>query len=105
MADRFAEIFLHANEAMYLIDPERDRVLDANTKVCYLLGYSREEIVQIPISAIHPKDMSKLLTFVRSECSPGSDWTDQLDCLTRNGVRLHAEFSGAMLNLDSRPCL
>jgi PAS domain S-box-containing protein len=105
MVDRFAEIFLHANEAMYLIDPECDRVLDANAKACYLLGYSREELVQIPVSAIHPEDMPKLLVFVRSECSPGSGWTDQLICLAKNGTRLHVEFSGAMLNLDGRQCL
>lgn len=105
VTDRFAEIFRNANEAMFLIDPERDRILDANTKACHLLGYPRQELLQIPVSAIHPDGMPRLLAFVRSECSPGSGWTDQLTCVSKNGVRIPAEFSGAMLQLNERQCL
>ncbi len=105
MSDCYADMFQHANEAMFLVDPERDRILEANAKACHLLGYSREELVRIPVSAVHPDEMSQLLAFVRSECSPGSGWTDQLTCVAKNGVRIPAEFSGSMLKLDDRQCL
>lgn len=52
---------------MFLLDPERDRILEANAKACHLLGYSRQELLHIPISAVHPDGMPQLLAFVRSE--------------------------------------
>ncbi len=90
---------------MFLIDPEGDRIVDANAKACRLLGYSHQELLGTPLSAVQPDEMPQLLAFVRSECSPGSGWTDQLSCVAKNGVRIPAEFSGAMLKLDDRPCL
>jgi PAS domain S-box-containing protein len=105
MTDRFAEMFQYANEAIFLIDPECDRILDANAKACRLLGYIHEELVQCPVSAIYPDEMPQLLAFVRAECSPGSGWTDQLSCVSKGGVRIPAAFSGAMLKLDDRQCL
>jgi PAS domain S-box-containing protein len=105
MSDRFEEIFRHANEAMFLIDPERDQFIDANTKACHLLGYSRTELLRMPVSAVHPDKTPQLLAFVRSECSPGSGWIDQLSCVSKTGRRIPAEFSGAMFKLNDRQCL
>lgn len=105
LGDRFAEIFQYANEPMFVIDPERDRILDANAKACHLLGYTHQELLRVPISAVHPEEMPRLLAFVRSECSPGSGWTDQLSCISKDGVSIPAEFSGAMFRLNDRQCL
>jgi two-component system, sporulation sensor kinase E len=105
MTDRFVEMFRYANEAIFLIDPERDRILDANAKACHFLGYTHEELVQCPVSAIYPDEMPQLLAFVHAECSPGSGWTDQLSCVSKDGVKIPVEFSGAMLKLDDRQCL
>lgn len=105
MRNHFAEMFQYANEAIFLLDPEGDRILDANSKACHLLGYAREALLQKPVSAVYPDDMPQLLAFMRSECSPGSGWVDQLNCLTVNGSWIPAEFSGAMLKLDDRQCL
>jgi PAS domain S-box-containing protein len=67
MSDRFAEMFQYANEAIFLLDPEGDRILDVNIKACNLLGYAREELLQRPVSAIHPDGMSQLMR-VKSCC-------------------------------------
>jgi PAS domain S-box-containing protein len=105
MTDRFVEMFQYVNEAIFLIDPERNRFLDANAKACRLLGYSHEELAQCPVSAVYPDEIPQLLAFVRAECSPGSGWTDQLSCVSKDGVKIPVEFSGAMLKLDDRQCL
>ncbi|MCH7998990.1 MAG: PAS domain S-box protein [Chloroflexi bacterium] len=58
---RFRTIFEHSNDAIIVIDAVQDEILDVNSKASKMLGYSREELLTMPISAIHPQEMSRLL--------------------------------------------
>ncbi len=103
--ERFQKIFEYANEAIFLLDSERDQILDANAKGCRTLGYSREELLSTPVSAIHPEEMSELLAFARSVFNQGSGWTDRFSCRTKSGVIMSAEISAALIELGGRQCL
>jgi len=50
--DKFRKIFHYSNDAIFIIDPERDRILEANPMACTMLGYSHEELLLTPITAI-----------------------------------------------------
>ncbi|MGB7948018.1 MAG: PAS domain S-box protein, partial [Candidatus Binatia bacterium] len=101
----FQKIFNHSNDAIFVIDPERDEILDVNPKACMMLGYSREELLFIPVSAVHPKEMPQLLAFASSVFEQGHGWTSELSCLTREGVALPAEISASVVEVASRRCL
>jgi len=60
---RFRKIFEHSNDAILVIDVIQDEILDVNSKACKMLGYSRQELLSMPISAIHSQEMPKLLAF------------------------------------------
>ncbi|MFQ6113654.1 MAG: sigma 54-interacting transcriptional regulator, partial [bacterium] len=64
-----------------------------------MLGYSRKELLSMPISAIHPNEMAKFLHFTQSVFKKGSGWTDELTCLTKSGSRLPAEISASVIEL------
>ena len=55
--ERFRKIFDHSNDAIFLVDPEEDEILDVNAKACRMLGYPREELLAVPMSMIHPHEM------------------------------------------------
>ncbi len=103
--DRFLKIFQHSNDAIFVIDPEVDKILDVNGKACTMLGYSRDQLLSTPISAIHPHEMPELLAFARSVREKGSGWTQELSCLTKRGEKLPAEISASVIDMDGRPCL
>lgn len=98
-------VFEAANDAIFVIDPAQDRIVDANPKACALLGYDRRELLNTPISVIHPQEMLELLYFARSVLETGSGWTDRLSCLTKSGERLPAEFSASSIVIDGTTCL
>ncbi len=93
---RFRNIFDHSNDAIFVIDAERDEILDVNSRACCMLGYAREELLALPVSAIHPKEMPKLRTFMHSVVQQGQGWTDEVACLTKTGHVLPAEMSAAV---------
>lgn len=103
--DYFRQIFEHANEAMFVIDPDQDKILDANIKACRLLGYSREELLATPISTIHQDEIPKLFDFIYAECRQGSGWSDEFNCLTKAGLKIPAEISAAIIDFQGRRCV
>jgi len=102
---RFRTIFEHSNDAIFVFDAVQDVILDVNSKACKMLGYSREELLTMPISAIHPQEMSKLLAFAKSVSRNGEGWTDELTCLTRTGQFLAAEISASIIDMSGKSCM
>ena len=103
--DKLKKIFQYSNDAIFIIDPHRDRILDANPVACDLLGYSLKELLATPISAIHPNEMPKLQAFAQSVLEDGSGWSDQLTCTTKMGQTIYAEMSASVLDLDGNSCI
>jgi len=103
--ERFRRIFDHSNDAIFVIDPGSDRFLDVNSKACDLLGYSRDEILSLPKTALHGGETPECLAFVRSVFENGSGWTDKLSFLTKAGEALPAEISASVIDLDGRTCM
>ena len=102
---RFRSIFEHSNDAIFLIDISQDEILDANSRACRMLGYEREELLSLPVSAIHPDEMPRLQAFGESVLSEGRGWTDELTCLMRTGQVLSAEISASTVDIQGRSCI
>ncbi len=103
--ERFHKIFDHSNDAIFLVDPLQDEILDVNPKACTMLDYAREELLSVPMSIIHPHEMARLKDFAQSVLEQGNGWTDELTCLTRRGVTLSAEISASMIDIEGRACM
>ena len=103
--ERFQKIFNHSNDAVFVIDPSHDQILDVNAKACTMLGYTRDELLATTITAIHPDEMPELLAFARSVFEAGSGWTNELTCLTKSGKKLPAEISASVIDIGDRSCM
>lgn len=103
--DLFRKIFEHSNDAIFIIDPATDSILEANLRASRMLGFSRDELLSQTITAIHPTEMPALRAFAESVFRQGSGWTNELTCRTRDGLTLPAEISASAIDLDGRTCL
>ena len=102
---RFRKIFHLSNDAIFVIDPERETIVDANSKAAEMLGYSLEELLAIPVSAIHGSEIDLLQDFFLLVTQQGHGWTDHLTCRTKHGQCLDAETSASIINIDGKQCL
>ncbi len=103
--EQFRKIFDHSNDAIFLIDPERDEILDVNSKACQMLQYDRRELLSLSISDIHPNEMQALQAFARSVFAQGYGQSRDLSCLTHAGEQIPAEISASRIEIGGRACL
>jgi len=100
--ERFRKAFEYSHDAIFIINPEDDRIVDFNPRACQMLGFSRHELATKRISDIHPNEMAKLLAFANTVYEKGHGWTQELTCLTKAGVCLPAEISASVINVDGK---
>ena len=86
-------IFEHANEPAYVMDPQHDRIVAANDAGCAMLGYTREELLETPISRIHPAELAELQELLERVLREGRASTIKLTCRTKRGTFLPTEIS------------
>jgi PAS domain S-box-containing protein len=97
--------FESAADPAFVLDPIADRFVAANPAACELLGYTHEELLDTPVSRIHPGELPRLQEFVGAVLSVGHGTTIALTCRTRPGSCLPVELSLAVFDHDGRTCL
>jgi PAS domain S-box-containing protein len=101
---RYQKIFDNSNDAVFLIDPGLDTIVEVNPRACSMLGYTRDELLSVSISTVHPgKNMAELQEFARSVFETGKGWTNELTCYTKDGRTLPAEISASSIDIGGRP--
>ena len=98
--ESFRKIFDHSNDAIFVVDPLEDRIIDVNLRACEMLGFTSEELLAMPISAIHPDEMPKFRAFAKSVSNRGYGWTNELTCLTKLGKKLASEMSASVIDMS-----
>jgi PAS domain S-box-containing protein len=97
-----ASPFAEATDPAYIADPLADRILAANAAGAAMLGYTRDELLATPVSAIHPADLPQLREFVERVRRDGAGTTLKLTCRAKDGTFLPTEMSLVALGEGSR---
>ncbi|MEM6252001.1 MAG: ATP-binding protein [Cyanobacteria bacterium P01_D01_bin.156] len=106
LEQRFRTIFDDSNDAIFVIDPSQDKILEANPRAVELLGYSQHELFNcIKISHIYPDEMPRLAAFSQTVVQNGCGWTDELTCLTKTKHKLYTEISAVPIDFDGQSCI
>ncbi|HBI13978.1 MAG TPA: hypothetical protein DDY20_00380 [Desulfobulbaceae bacterium] len=83
----YRAIFDAANDAIFVLDIDTGAILDVNSKLCQMYGYSREEILRLPIEAVSsgrlPFIQENALTWIHSAVDGASrlfEWHARKKC-------------------------
>ena len=86
-------VFERAREPAFVMDPEHDRILAVNDAGCALLGYLRDELLETPVSRIHPSEQPELSALLARVLRCGRASTVKLTCRTKDGTFLPTEIA------------
>lgn len=95
-------VFAELPEPAFIMDPALDRILAANDAGCELLGYTLQELLQTPISRIHPSELPELEDLLERVLSRGRASAIRLTCRTKQGTFLPTEITLTAFSLDGR---
>ena len=98
----FDDVFQKAADPAFVLDPLEDRFVAANVAGCALLGYQLDELLETPISRIHPGELPQLQEFVAGVLRTGHGSTITLTCRTSSGAFLPTEMSLSVVDGGDR---
>jgi PAS domain S-box-containing protein len=92
-------VFEHCAEAIALLNPYTDRLGDLNIAACKLLGYPRQELLELPVSKLFGHQLADLIVFTQAVMDKGRGWTEELSCNCKSGERIELEISATTLQI------
>ncbi len=98
-----AAAFDFSIDAMLLVDPHADAILEANTAACTLLGYDRAALRQTRLTTLHAGQVPQLIVFTQAVMAKGTWWTTALKPRHATGKELSLEYAGSLIPQDETP--
>ncbi len=96
--------FNRANDAVYVFDFEDGRLLDGNDHVLEILGYTRDEFLQLTVFDIHPKaEHDRMVELIEIFAKEGQiRGVSDMHLMRKNGTLIPVEKNGSLFPLDGR---
>ena len=103
---KFRTIFDNASDGLLLARAGDRKFVEANEKICQMLGYSKEELLQLGISDIHPEAslphiIDQFVKLLRKDISTATD----LSVLKKDGTVFFADISASIIEYGGVECL
>lgn len=92
-------VFEHCSEAIVQLDPTSNRVVDMNIAACNLLGYPRQELLELTVTRLFGHRLPELIVFTQAVMEEGKGWSNELTCARKDGARIEVEISATTLKL------
>lgn len=99
---RIQNLLNKIEDAVFIIDPAEDKIINVNTNASTLLGYTTEELLSLPVSIIHPDEMDKLRSFAEKARKQDKAWTDKLTCRSKHGEIIPSEMIASEIEIHNK---
>jgi len=101
---KFKNIFDHSNDAIVIFDLENN-VLEVNDVTCKTLGYSREEIIRMPIWELKTPEYQKKLEEHRELICKSGHAVFEVECLRKDGTVIPCEVSNRLIEYEGKTAI
>ncbi|MES9898083.1 MAG: PAS domain S-box protein [Sedimenticola sp.] len=100
---KFRIIFDHASDGILVTDLETKGFYAANQTLCQMLGYAAQELKQLSVLDLHPKEaLPFVLEQFEKETAKEIGFVPDIPFQTRDGTVFHAEITGSRITIEGK---
>jgi len=100
---RFRAIFDGAKDGLLLADPKTKKFFAANQACCKMLGYTNEELINLSVKDIHPKDqLGYAIQDFEKQARGETELAENMPVKRKDGSIFYADISTALLTLAGK---
>ncbi len=93
------------SDGILIADAETGKFVEVNKMMCDMLGYSREEIMDLGIEDIHPPaDLPAVIAGFRQRVKNNERFGENLPVMRKDGTVFYADIGHTTLTLNGRKC-
>lgn len=97
--------FEQCPEPLMLLDPQENKYIDCNIAATQMLGFDRPEILKMPISYIHGRELGQLIVFTQEALQRGHAKSKRISCRLKNDMHIPVELSASRTVIKGREYL
>ncbi|MFC1737943.1 PAS domain S-box protein [Planctomycetota bacterium] len=102
---RYRALFQGSAEGIVAADIETKKFRYANPAICRMLRYTEEELTQMGVQDIHPKeDLERILCEFEAQACGDKALALNIPCLCKDGTIIYADINTAKIVIDGREC-
>lgn len=100
---KYRLLFEESTEGILVADIETHQFTYANPAICRMLGYSEEELLQMTVSDIHPKDnLADVLCEFRAQAEGIKSLASDVPCLRKDGAVIYTNINTTKVLINKR---
>ncbi|MDR7090432.1 sigma 54-interacting transcriptional regulator [Cellvibrio fibrivorans] len=97
--------FEQCPEPLMLLDPLENKYIDCNIAATQMLGFDRQDILKMPISYIHGRELGQLIVFTQEALQRGHAKSKRIPCRLKNDMHIPVELSASRTVIKGREYL
>ena len=103
--ERYRTLFESAGEGILIADIETKKFRYANSAVCNMFGYNIEELLEMGVADIHPKeDLELIVSGFEAQARGEITVLHDIPCLKKDGTVFYADISTEKAVIDEKEC-
>ena len=103
--EKYRTLFQVAPEGILSADIKTKKLLHANPAFSEMLGYTEEELIQLDISNIHPKeDLDRVFLEFEAQARGEKTLAQNIPCLRKDGTTIYTDIVTAPILIGGRNC-
>lgn len=103
--ERYKTLFQSAAEGIVVADIETKKFYYVNPAMCKILGYTEEELLQLGVSDIHPKEaLPHVFSEFEAQAQGEKTLSPELPCLRKDGNVIYTDINTTNATIDGKAC-
>ncbi|MDO9550206.1 MAG: PAS domain S-box protein, partial [Methanoregula sp.] len=100
--EQYRKLFEQSNDAIFVADPKTQTITDCNRKAELMTGYSRSEILGMPVATLHPEDVRAGTMEHFQKFLEGMTNSVESALLTRDGRRVEVSVNAGPIEVGGQ---